>query len=220
MTLVLFSNLRSKDKSHAIERLIAGSTPNQDFFFMIILSILTATFGLLINDIAVIIGSMLIAPMLYPLLSLSLGVVMSDPKLISRSFYTIIKSFTLGVGAAALATLIFSDQLSELTPEIIARTITTVPNVMIAVAAGFAGSFALAKPKLNENLPGIAISVALIPPLAVIGIGIAKLDLAVIMGSFTLFLVNVGGIVFASMVTFSLMNFYTKRRVNYLFNQL
>lgn len=212
MTLVLFNNLRSKDKSDAIERLIEGSTPNQDFFFMIILSILTATFGLLVNDLAVIIGSMLIAPMLYPLLSLSLGIVMSDSKLISRSSYTVMKSFALGALSAAFATFIFSNHLDTLTPEIIARTRTTIPNVMIAIAAGFAGSFALVKPKLNENLPGVAISVALIPPLAVFGIGLAKLDISVITGSFILFLVNVGGIIFASMVTFSLMDFYTKRK--------
>lgn len=212
MTLVLFNNLRSRDKSDAIERLIEGSTPNQDFFFMIIISILTATFGLLVNDVAVIIGSMLIAPMLYPLLSLSLGIVMSDSKLISRSFYTILKSFALATVAAAGATFIFSSHISELNPEIISRTRTTIPNVMIAIAAGFAGSFALVKPKLNENLPGVAISVALIPPLAVFGIGIAKLNVTVFTGSLILFLVNVGGIIFASMVTFSLMDFYEKRK--------
>ena len=212
MTLVLFNNLRSRDKTEAIERLIEGGTPNQDFFFMIILSILTATFGLLVNDLAVIIVSMLIAPMLYPLLSLSLGIIMSDSKLISRSFYTIVKSFVLGAVAAAFATLLFSNHLDELTPEIIFRTKTTIPNVMIAVAAGFAGSFALVKPKLNENLPGVAISVALIPPLAVFGIGLAKLNFEVVTGSFILFLVNAGGIIFASMITFSLMDFYKKRR--------
>ena len=95
--IILFNNLKEKDKSIAIERLISGSTPSQDFFYMILLSILTATFGLLINNSAVIIGSMLIAPILYPILSLSLGIVMSDAKLISRAFYTVIKSMTLGI---------------------------------------------------------------------------------------------------------------------------
>ncbi len=212
MTLVLFNNLKNKDKSEAIERLIEHSSPTQDFFFMITLSILTATFGILVNDIAVIIGSMLIAPMLYPLLSLSLGIVMSDSTLISRSFYTIVKSFGLGAVTAAIATSIFSNHFTELTPQIIAQTKTTIPNVMIAITAGFAGTFALVKPKLNENLPGVAISVALITPLAVFGIGLAQLNLEVITGSLVLFLINAGGVIFASMTTFSLMNFYTKRK--------
>lgn len=82
---------------------------------------------------------------------------------------------------------------------------------IIAILAGFAASFALVKPQLNETLPGIAISVAIIPPLAVTGIGIANLNLLLISGSFLLFLVNLIGVVFASMITFSLMNFYAQR---------
>lgn len=211
MVVVLFHNLTNKDKSEAVERLIKGSTPSQDFFFMIILSILTATFGLLLNSAAIIIGSMLIAPMLYPILSLSLGIIMSDSKLITRALYTTLKAFAFGIGAAFVATLLFNSQLNEVTPEILSRTQPTLPYLIVAIIAGFAGSFALVKPKLNETLPGIAISVALIPPIAVTGIGIAKLSWTVINGSFLLFLVNTTGIIFASLITFSLMNFYVKR---------
>ena len=209
--LILFNNLTEKDKTKAVERLISGSTPSQDFFFMIILSILTATFGLLLNNVAVIIGSMLIAPILYPILSLSLGVIMSDFKLISRSFYTILKSSIFGIGAATLVTLLFSSQFTEVTSEIVSRVEPSLAYAIIAVIAGFAGSFALVKPQLNETLPGIAISVALIPPLAVTGIGIANFNWTIISGSLLLFLVNAIGVMFASMITFSLMNFYVKR---------
>jgi uncharacterized hydrophobic protein (TIGR00271 family) len=209
--LILFNNLTKEDKSKAVERLISASTPSQDFFFMIILSIITATFGLLLNNAAVIIGSMLIAPMLFPILSLSLGIAISDANLISRSFYTLIKSVAFGIFASALITLLFSNNLTEITSEITSRTQATLPYIMIAIAAGLAGSFALVKPKLNETLPGIAISVALMPPLAVVGIGIARFDWTLVSGSFLLFLVNIIGVVFASLVTFSLMNFYVER---------
>ena len=211
MVLVLFRNLTEKDKSEAVERLITGSTPNQDFFFMIILSVLTATFGLLLNNAAIIIGSMLIAPMLYPILSLSLGIIMSDTKLISRAFYTILKAFLFGIFSAFLATLLFASHFSEITPEVISRTQATIPYVIVAIVAGLAGSFALVKPKLSETLPGIAISVALIPPVAAVGIGMAKFNWVIISGSFLLFIVNLIGIIFASMITFSMMNFYVKR---------
>lgn len=210
-SLILFKNLTEGDKSDAVERLIKGSTPSQDFFFMIVLSILTGTFGLLIDEPAVIIGSMLIAPMLYPILSLSLGITMSDTRLISRSFYTILKSFVYAVLASTAAALLFSAQYSDLTNEILIRTQPSVPHVAIAIVAGFAGSFALVKPQLSETLPGIAISVALIPPLAVIGIGIARLDLEIASGSLLYFLINLLGVVFAGMITFSMMNFYAKR---------
>lgn len=210
--LILFNTLTSKDKSEAVERLIKGSTPNQDFFLMIILSILTATFGLLLNNVAIIIGSMLIAPILYPVLSLSLGIIMSDIKLVSRSFYTILKSVAFGVLAAASATLLFSSQFREITPEITSGIQPTLPYVMVAIIAGLAASFALVKPQLSETLPGIAISVALIPPVAVVGIGLARFNWTIISGSLLLFLVNAIGVIFASMITFSLMNFYVKRR--------
>lgn len=136
---------------------------------------------------------------------------MSDTKLISRSFYTILKSVTFGIIAAATVTLFFSSQFDQITPELISRTQPTLSYVVVAIIAGLAGSFALVKPKLNETLPGIAISVALIPPIAAAGIGVAKFNWAIISGSLLLFLVNTIGVIFASMMTFSMMNFYVKR---------
>jgi len=213
MAITLFSSLTNKDKVDAVDRLISGSTPSQDFFLMTVLSVLTATFGLLLGNVSVIVGSMLIAPLLNPILSLSLGFIMSDFKVISRSFWTLVKAVALSVTAANFATLLFSTQLESLVgPEITSRTEPSLIYVAIAIIAGFAASFALVKPQLSETLPGVAISVSIIPPLAVTGIGIAKLNWQIISGSFILFLVNLIGIVFASMITFSLMNFYTHRK--------
>ncbi len=209
--IILFRNLTNEDKSTAVERLIKGSTPSQDFFLMTILAMFTATLGLLLNDTAVIIGSMLIAPILYPILSLSLGIIMSDSQLIGRAFSTLAKSVVFGIATATVVTLLFSGQFTEITTEISARTQPSLAYVAIAIAAGFAASFALVKPQLKETLPGIAISVALVPPLAVVGIGIAKLNPTIVTGSLLLFLVNAIGVIFASMITFSLMNFYGKR---------
>lgn len=211
MAITVFTNFTEKDKTITINRLISGSTPSQDFFLMVVLSILTACFGLLLDSVAIIIGSMLIAPILYPVLSLSLGIIMADFRLISRSFWTIIKSVLLGITFANLATLIFAGQLSEVTNEIISRAQPTLVSIIVAIIAGLAASFALVKPQLNDTLPGIAISVALIPPVAVMGIGIAKFDWILVSGSFLLFAVNMIGVVFASMIIFSLMGFGNKK---------
>ena len=212
MVVVLFNNLTKKDKDRAIERLIKGGTPSQDFLLMTVLSILTATFGLLLNNVAIIIGSMLIAPILYPVLSLSLGIIMADFDLISRSFYTILKSIAFGAIVAALATLLFSSHFPEVTPEITSRIHASLPYFIVAMIAGFAGSFALVKPQLSETIPGIVISVALIPPMAVLGIGLARFNWKIISGSLQFFLVNAIGVIFASMLTYSLMNFYVEKR--------
>ncbi len=214
MTLHLFNNLKERDKSESIKDLIADSSPRQDFFLMVILSVLMASFGLLIDDTAVIIGSMLVAPILSPVLSLSLGIVIADYRLISRSFYTILKSVIFGIISATLVTWLFNFNSNyHETASIIARTKPSLIYASIAFVAGLAASFARIKPQLSETLPGVAISVALIPPIAVTGIGMAHLDWNVISGSFLLFFLNTMGIVFASMIVFSLMNLYVKKKI-------
>lgn len=211
--LAQFQNVSDEDKTKAVKKLIEVSTPDYDFFFLVVLSILMASFGLWINSAAIVIGSMLIAPILYPILSLSLGIVMSDTQLISRSFLTILKSAAFGIIAATIATLLFATQIEEFTTEILLRTEPSLLYLAVAVVAGIAVSFTFVRPDLSETLAGIAVSVALIPPLAVIGIGIAKFDLAIVSGSAVLFLVNIIGIIFASMVSFSLLNLYSKRYI-------
>jgi uncharacterized hydrophobic protein (TIGR00271 family) len=138
---------------------------------------------------------------------------MSDFKLISLSFYTLLKSIIFGVTASALVTLFFVSRDFEMTSEILTRAQPSIIYAAVAIIAGLAASFAMVKPNLSETLPGIAISVALIPPLAVTGIGIAFGNWEIISNSFILLLINIGGIIFSSMVIFSLMNLYIKRQV-------
>ncbi|PJA46132.1 TIGR00341 family protein [Candidatus Uhrbacteria bacterium CG_4_9_14_3_um_filter_50_9] len=216
MATTLFSTLTGSDKNEAIKRLIEESTPRDDFFLMTVLSVLMATFGLLTNSVAVIIGSMLIAPLLSPILGLSLGVVMADSRLIFRSFWTIVKAIIWAVPAAAVVTLLFTSQAGlnqDLNAEILSRTEPSIISIAIAIVAGAAASFALIKPQLSATLPGVAISVAIIPPLAVTGIGLARFDIAVLTDSFILFVINAISIMFASTIVFSLMNLYVKREV-------
>jgi len=204
-------NVSSEEKVIAIKKLVDYSTPRQYFFFFVILSIFMAAFGLLNNNPAVVIGSMLIAPVLYPILSLGLGIAMSDIPLIARSLSTIGKSILIAIIGSIVVTLLFSSAGDTLAAEIIARTQPNLIDVAIAVVAGLAASFALVNPKLNETIPGIAISVSLVPPLTTIGIGLAKLDWGITQGATMLFLVNLGGIVCTSVLVFSIINFYGKK---------
>ena len=214
MKLVIFNNLKESEKSSAVKNLISESTPSQDYFLMIILSFAMATFGIIIDSDPVIIGSMLIATMLYPILSLSLGIVISDTKLIMRSLVTIAKSVLFGVGGAVLISLFVYPGGDVLTSTgSLARLDPSLAYVAIAFISGLAASFALTKPHLNDTLPGIAISVSLIPPLASSGIGIALLNWEIIRKSLMLFGINVIGIVFSGILVFSLMNFYIKKNI-------
>ncbi len=209
----MFNHLSQKDKREAIEDLIHDSTPRPSFFALVILSVLMATFGLLIDNASVIIGSMLIAPILSPILSLAMGIVMSDSMLVVRSGVTLGKSLAIGVALAAVATLFVSVDNRVIGGEVLSRTEPSLIFFAIAFIAGLAAAFARVNPDLSETLPGIAISVALIPPIGVVGIGIALLNWSMISGAVMLVAVNIVGIVFASMLVFSMMNLYVNRDV-------
>jgi len=207
----LFSSQKDIDKQKALETLIMHSSPRLEYFFLMFLSILMATFGLILNSSAVIIGSMLIAPVLFPILGIGMGVILSDGKLIGRSFYTLLKSILIAIGFATLTALFLMTNTGINGSEILERASPSLIHAAIAIVAGLAASFALTKPNLSVALPGVAVSVALVPPLAVTGIGIAKWNWPLIAGSFGMFTVNALGILFASMLVFSVSNFYVKR---------
>ena len=102
--LARFQSISEKDKSALVRKLMENSTPNFDFFYLTGLSIIMATLGLLLDNTAIIIGSMLIAPLMYPILGVALGLVMSNGEVLGRSIGTLIKAlvigFVLAIGAA------------------------------------------------------------------------------------------------------------------------
>ena len=216
---LLFSDINEKNKTEAIDSLIKDSSPKPSFFFLVVMSVLMATFGLLINNASVIIGSMLIAPILSPILSIGLGITLGDEKLLVRSASTVIKSLVYSIGISTLATWILwktirgSELMTTYNAEILSRTEPSVVYLLIAIVAGLATAYARVKPELNEALPGTAIAVALVPPIATIGIGIATMNVTIISGALSLFVLNAIGIIGAAVVMFSLMNIYSKKKV-------
>jgi uncharacterized hydrophobic protein (TIGR00271 family) len=216
---LLFQDVDEKNKITAIDSLIKDSSPKPSFFFLVIMSVLMASFGLLIDSPSVVIGSMLIAPILSPILSLALGLTLGDSKLTTRSGKTVIKSVLYSVGLSALATWLLwgviggSELMSTYNNEILSRTEPSIIYLFIAVIAGFATAYARVKPELNETLPGTAIAVALVPPIATIGIGVATLNLTIVSGALSMFILNAIGIIVAAMVMFSMMNIYSKKKV-------
>ncbi|MCR4328186.1 MAG: TIGR00341 family protein [Patescibacteria group bacterium] len=199
-----------EEREHTLLRLIKNSYPGSNFYIMLIASVIIATAGLILNNTAVIIGSMLVAPFLSPILSLSLGIVLADFDIIHRSLVII--------GKSALTTLVVATLFAAflLVPygyntEILSRVSPSLPYLYIAIAAGVAAAFAIAKPSLSEFIVGVAVSVAILPPLAVSGVGISQLDPLVGIGALQLFVVNLVGIVFAGVIVFSLMGFYPSR---------
>ncbi|CAN5747534.1 hypothetical protein BH11PAT2_BH11PAT2_01310 [soil metagenome] len=211
----LFHTITEAEKDDAVEDIIRRATPRKDFFVMLVLSVSMATFGVLLGSTVILVGSMLIAPLLYPLLSLSLGIILVDEKLIARSLYTIGKSMLFGLAAGLLIGFLFSGHHLSTTTLFnnSQEGSASLMYAIVAAIAGFAAAFAMSKPHLNETLPGVAISVALVPPLATAGVALSLLDWSGFSSALLLFMVNIIGIVFSAMIVFALMQFSAKTRV-------
>jgi len=193
-----------------VEEMINSSRLAGDFYLMLVLSAIMVGLGLILDNTAVIIGGMLITPLLTPILTLSLGIVISDFKLITRSLKIIIKSSLIILGISFLIGLLFSGNLSGNT--IIAKMSNNLPYFLVALAAGLAATFAWAREDLSAMLPGVAIAVSLLPPLASFGVGLSQFSGSIMRSSFLAFMLNMLGLLLGSIVIFSLLNFYKSKK--------
>jgi uncharacterized hydrophobic protein (TIGR00271 family) len=179
--------------------------PTVDFFIMIGLSALIATFGLLQNSTAVIIGAMLVAPLFSPILAMSLAVIQGNARLLRLGIESTLKGVTLAVGLSLLLALL--SPYKTITVEITSRAQPTIFDLLVALASGSAGAYAVARKNVAAALPGVAIAAALVPPLGVMGIGLAMGNLVVAGGGTLLFATNLVAIILAGGVTFLLLGF-------------
>jgi len=212
MFKAIFNNITSSDKSEIINNLIENSSPRKDLFIMTALSALMASFGIILNSTPILIGAMLVAPLLYSILSLGLGMVIIDKKLILRSFLTIIKSFALGIILSIAVGLIFTIKAQSIGNFFLFEQNISIEYFIVAIISGLAGAFATIKPNMNEAMPGIAISVALVPPISALGIAISILDANIIKQSLNLFALNVIGILIAAIFVFATAKFYYHKK--------
>ncbi|MFA4983119.1 MAG: DUF389 domain-containing protein [Candidatus Micrarchaeia archaeon] len=183
----------------------AGSRPSNEYFIMLVISALIATIGLLTNSVAVIIGAMLVSPLLIPVLGISLGAVKGDFALFYRAIEAEAKGAAIVVCLVAALTLLIPT--AGITSEIMLRTQPTPLDLLVALASGAAAAYALTKRNIGAALPGVAIAVAIMPPLCVVGIGFALKHAEIALGGGLTFLANVVAINFAASVVFWLMNF-------------
>ncbi|MCA9397436.1 TIGR00341 family protein [candidate division WWE3 bacterium] len=198
------------NRQTVVHDLIQESHIGRDFYFLLIVSTLITTLGLTVGNAAVIIGGMLIAPLLSPILALGLGIVTANQESLFRSAIVILKSIGIVLILSTLtAFLVGVPNPSNL--EIVSRIKPSLPFMYIALLSGIAATYSWARPKLSATLPGVAVVVALLPPLATTGIGISEFNRAIITGSFQLFLVNLIGIAISSAIVFSLMGFHQMR---------
>jgi uncharacterized hydrophobic protein (TIGR00271 family) len=162
------------------------------YTLLLLLSAAIATYGVLGDSSATVIGAMIIAPLMRPIMATAAGLVMGDPERAGFSFLLVLTSVATVIGLAwLLAKLLVAPVVSfQTNAEITGRISPTLIDLFAALAAGAAGAFAMSRDDIVDSLPGVAIAISLAPPLCVAGIGLAVGDLDAALGAMILFMTN------------------------------
>ncbi|MGB0564268.1 MAG: TIGR00341 family protein [Spirulinaceae cyanobacterium] len=203
-----------KDKQMSVvglNRLLwRASVPSSSFFVMLMISGVISTAGLLANSVATVIGAMIIAPLMGPIIGLSYSLAISNRRLMRRASLTLLLGTVATIFSAALFTWIIG--LREVTPEILARVQPTLIDLLVAIAAGAAGAYAKSHPQIADSFPGVAIAVALVPPLGVVGIGLALGSQHIFLDSLLLFATNLIGTIVSGVLVFIWQDYGSLKR--------
>lgn len=157
------------------------------YAFLIFISAAISLLGLLMPSVAVLIGAMLLSPLMMPIIGLGFGIATLDFQDIRRSAFALVAGSTIAVLlSVALVTI---SPIQTITSEIAGRTQPTLFDLLVALLSAVAGAYALIRGR-GGTVVGVAIAIALMPPLAVVGFGIATMNWTVFAGALLLFLTN------------------------------
>jgi len=201
----LLPTLTREDRVEAYRQVRRSGRPNRDFYSMIALSAGIASLGLLLNSAAVIIGAMLVAPLMSAITGMGMAIIQGDLRFLLLTFKGVFRGSMVAVFAGILFGLINFD--GDVTQEILNRTEPSSLDLVVALMSGVAAAYALSRKNVANSLPGVAIAVALVPPLATMGVCLSIGFWGLAYGAFMLFLSNMIAIVFASAVVFASLGF-------------
>jgi uncharacterized hydrophobic protein (TIGR00341 family) len=177
------------------------------------ISAVIATFGLAADNLIAVIGAMMVAPILSPFISGALSVAVGDRKLFVNSVKTGLTSFLLAITASSLAALPFKISAN---PTLVLVSTPSINGLLLSLFVGAAAALTFVT-GMRDEMAGVAVAIALIPPIASTGIGISTLDSGLVIGSVTLGLINMVSIIASGFICFRLMgvtpsNYYRKKQ--------
>ena len=164
-----------------------------------------ASYGLFANSPAVVIGAMIVAMLLGPIVGVSLALVDSDAKILLKSLLSLLSGVVAVLATAFIIGTVHKD--IPITSEIMARTAPNFLDLMIALAGGVAGAYATVSFRLSLALVGVAIATALVPPLSSASILLARGEVTLALGALELAIVNLVAIQFSASVVLWLTGF-------------
>lgn len=190
--------------------LLTESTLDPSYLVLIISSCAIATFGLLANSTAVIIGAMIVAPLMLPIRGLAFGALEGNVLLFRRGLLALAIGTLLAVILACCLGWLVG--IANFDSEVLARSEPTLLDLGIAIAAGGISGYAKIQPKISGSLAGTAIAVALMPPICVIGLGLSQANWSLSQGATLLYLTNLLGITLSCMLIFLLAGYASFHR--------
>ncbi len=198
-------NLTEAEKVEIASAIGQNASLNVDFVTMLSLSTVIAALGLLLNSPAVVIGAMVVAPLMSAIVAMGLGIVLGDKHLLTLGAGTTARGSILAVVLGILLGWIVPG--ASVTAEMAARGSPSLLDLGVALAAGAAGAYAFCRRHVSSSLAGVAIAVALVPPLATVGLALSMWNSTLAAGAGLLFLTNLVGIASASGLVFLLLGF-------------
>jgi len=178
------------------------------FGIMLLLSAVIATAGVITDSTATVIGAMIIAPLGTPILGIAIGIVTGRGSLVARSTLWVAGGLTAVVVIGALFSFAVIDPADLASnSQVAGRTSPTLMDLLAALATGVAGAFAMCRRDLSAVLPGVAIAISLVPPLAVVGVCAGQGQWNLAFGAFLLFFSNVVAMIIAGSAVFTLAGY-------------
>lgn len=178
------------------------------FFLCISLSAIIATCGIAAESTAIIIGAMLIAPLMSPMIGTSFAITAGKPRAALKTLGVTVAGTAVVVLVSMLVTLIIPTGVSlSGNEEVASRVAPRVVDLIAAVASGLVGALAIARDDIFDVIPGVAISISVVPPLCVVGAALVGGDLVIASGALLLFIVNFFAIQLAGNILFYFMGF-------------
>ncbi len=201
--------LEATDRIDLFDRMQTGARWNVDFMMMICLSTAIASLGLMQNSTAVVIGAMVVAPLMTPLIGAGLALVQGN----LIFFLSSLKAMGFGIFAGLIISIFFGVvvPLEELTPELLMRGAPTLVDLVVAFLSGAAAAYALARPSLLGALAGVAIAAALVPPLATVGIAFTEFRWDITEGAAILLVTNLVAIILGAAFIYRLLGIQGSR---------
>lgn len=195
--------LSASDRVRIFDQLILGARFNPDFLIMMGVATAIAALGLMLNSSAVVIGAMLVAPLMSPLIGAGFALIQGNVRLFRES----LRSVSAGIVCGLLISIIIGlvSPPGDLTEEIMARASPNAMDLLVAFLSGLAAAYAFARPGLAGTLAGVAIAAALVPPLAAVGIGISRGVWVVATGAAILHLTNLVAISLGAATAFRIL---------------